>query len=322
MRKVSRKEYEVATKKENKGCGIGCGGAILALIIMWILGDTNASGGIDTLFVVICIVALAYYILKPRKTTDIINQYKKQRHQAKQKRVHEARVKFKNSLPSNTRTYAIISKSDDNIYNLESIHGYYTKVNDTIMALLNNRQIVFINNYKIASPHYYLATVSFKPNYSVHDYTTTTTTGHGGKAKGRGGSALVGGLLFGPIGAAIGASRKRKIKGEKFQTHVQHHYQKTEHETNAYLQFVTTDFKHIKQVKLTGVKNSDYQTLDHKYMLTDLELKQLESKHGLNGRVTSGSNDIQKLEALKKLLDNKAITKQDFETEKKKIINN
>lgn len=247
--------------------------AVLDILLFWvsIVGLFVASQH-DMLWILLIVITLPYYLIIYIKEND---REKKQ---------------FDKSLPNgiqnNLLGYMVLKskKNSNKIFKLSSpigVHNYWhadIKINKDdnpihkkyCFCLLRNKQIILLHN-KRAGQHYYLASINFKPDIQIDRYTTTK-----GHVKGRAGSTLggaaIGSLVGAPlIGALVGHSRKRKIK-----TETQFHRNKNEYPTTAYLQLVTRDFKHIKQIKLENVETYMYKLLSRKCMLNNSELKELQ----------------------------------------------
>lgn len=149
---------------------------------------------------------------------------------------------------------------------------------------------------------FYLINVSFDPKIVQHIET-----------KGHAGSALVGGLTFGAVGAVIGASRKTtsEVKTE-------------EKSATCYLTLVSDDLK--QSLTLEALCKTDYaHILQRDYLLNDVELQQIQDKaSGAENDVKQAENDNLSIEdrlaRLKSLLDKKLITQSDYEDKKKQIL--
>lgn len=166
----------------------------------------------------------------------------------------------------------------------------------------NNKKQVFFPESKYHNKKYYIVDMSFSPNITQSIQT-----------KGRAGSAFAGGLIAGPVGAAIGASRKRKSKVES-----------VEKTSTCYVNLIDTNLKNAYTMKLM-FKTKEYQEFANDYMLSDFELKQIEEKiNGLDNDAKEVNNDAKdvnsRLKNLKSLLDNNLINEEDFEAKKKQIL--
>lgn len=119
------------------------------------------------------------------------------------------------------------------------------------MALNKDKQVYFPTSAK-PDARYYILNVSFQPNISQ----TINTKGHAG-------SALVGGALFGGVGAVIGASRSRKSTVTN-----------TEHTADCYVQVVDKDMKdsHTWVIRAQSTLANE---LAGRYMLNDQDLNRL-----------------------------------------------
>lgn len=124
----------------------------------------------------------------------------------------------------------------------------------TYMALNKDKQVYFPTS---AHPdaRYYILNVTFDPQYSQSVQT-----------KGRMGSALVGGVLLGGVGAVIGASRGRKSTVTT-----------TEHAADCYIQVVDKDMKD-SHTWVIRAKSELANELSGRYMLNDMDLQQLSTK--------------------------------------------
>lgn len=242
---------------------------VIVLIAFWIsvIGIFVASDW-DTLWTILIIITLPICLVAVHKSNkiDIKNLNK--------------------SLPKDVKGFIFIKKdiSHDNTFKLKkrAYSIFHSRSNltsndiprssDTLLCINNHKYVTFLKGHE-NSPKYYLANVNFKPNIDTTKWTTTQ-----GHVQGHAGSTLagaaVGSLVGAPlVGALIGHSRKRKIK-----TDTQFHKRQFEFPSVAYLQLVTTDFKHVKEIKLTNVETKAYKLLSDLYMLTNNELKNLESK--------------------------------------------
>ncbi|CAI2580192.1 hypothetical protein AKUA2003_04630 [Apilactobacillus kunkeei] len=122
------------------------------------------------------------------------------------------------------------------------------------MGLNKDKQVYFPTSSK-PDKRYYILNVSFQPNVSQ-----TINT------KGRTGSALVGGVLFGGVGAVIGASRGRTSTVTN-----------TEHTADCYIQVVDKDMRD-SHTWVIRAKSELANELAGRYMLNDQDLNQLADK--------------------------------------------
>lgn len=122
------------------------------------------------------------------------------------------------------------------------------------MALNKDKQVYFPTS---ANPdeRYYILNVTFDQQYSQSVQT-----------KGRMGSALVGGVLLGGVGAVIGASRGRKSTVTT-----------TENTSDCYIQVVDKDMKDA-HTWVFRAKSAFANELAGRYMLNDMDLQQLSAK--------------------------------------------
>ncbi len=122
------------------------------------------------------------------------------------------------------------------------------------IGLNKDKQVYFPTSSK-PNARYYILNVSFQPNVSQ-----TIST------KGRTGSALVGGALFGGVGAVIGASRGRKSTVTN-----------TEHTSDCYIQVVDKDMQD-SHTWVIRAKSELANELAGRYMLNDQDLNKLAAK--------------------------------------------
>lgn len=122
------------------------------------------------------------------------------------------------------------------------------------MALNKDKQVYFPTSAK-PDARYYILNVSFDPNISQ----SVQTKGHAG-------SALVGGMLFGGVGAVIGASRGRKSTVTE-----------TEHAADCYIQVVDKDMQD-SHTWVFRAKSELAKELAGRYMLNDMDLNKLSDK--------------------------------------------
>ena len=131
--------------------------------------------------------------------------------------------------------------------------------------------------------------------------------------KGRSGSAAVGGLLFGGIGALVGASGSKKIK---------------EYCSSMYINIVTNDLK-LPNMKIVIIKNqTNRNSYEYKNALNKANefigvLKFiLANKTNIESQTVVDNDNVERLRNYKQLLDEGVITEEEFEKKKKEILGN
>lgn len=159
----------------------------------------------------------------------------------------------------------------------------------TILVVTPDKFSIFANDPNLN--HWRLTNVDFLPKYS----TTTNTT-----SKGRSGSAIVGGLIAGPVGAIAGGSRKK--------------YSSSTSETKEVLSTA-----HLSLIDNSGKKiivnakiNSAIANILSEYFLYKNPSK--DSDGSLN------VSDADELSKFKKLLDEGVVTQEEFDMKKKQIL--
>lgn len=137
----------------------------------------------------------------------------------------------------------------------KALIGADNKKNQVNYMALNKDKQVYFPTSAYPDARYYILNVTFDPQYSQSVQT-----------KGRMGSALVGGVLLGGVGAVIGASRGRKSTVTT-----------TEHAADCYIQVVDKDMKD-SHTWVIRAKSELANELAGRYMLNDMDLQQLSAK--------------------------------------------
>lgn len=159
----------------------------------------------------------------------------------------------------------------------------------TKLCSLNTKtkESVFVNDPKLLK--YQLVDLSFTPKYKTESTTTT---------KGRGGKALLGGVIAGPIGAVVGASGKRKSQTTSTTTEVDAPCALSLIRLNDNVSFEIT----------VNAKSDTVQFIRENY---------LNRKIAIENQKNTEINDLRKL---KQLVDEGIITQEEFEMKKKQIL--
>lgn len=166
----------------------------------------------------------------------------------------------------------------------------------------NKRRVSFPESAK-PKKKYYITEISFDPNIKVNQ----TVKGHTG-------SALAGGVIAGPVGAIIGASRKKKIKTET-----------TEKKAECYVTMIDEELNEAFTLNLL-CKTDKYKELRKRYKISETSFNQItapyqkaeEQVEKVNDDSNKDIND--RLENLKELHDKELITDQEYSDKKKQIL--
>ena len=177
-----------------------------------------------------------------------------------------------------------------------------TGVNTTLCV--SDDEPFFFGNDPLFKP-YRVIGVDFNSNYKT-SYQT--------KTKGRSGSALVGGLVAGPVGAMIGGSRGKKSTTTSTRKEVA---------SRGYIHFEDTSHKEYV-LPFEALRKQATFLEDH-----FLYSKEFENSEDVNTSVVQkfGSNNSSpesipdRLRKLKSLLDDEIITQEEFDAKKKELLN-
>lgn len=159
----------------------------------------------------------------------------------------------------------------------------------TILVITPEKFSIFANDPNLN--YWRLTNVDFLPKYS----TTTNTT-----SKGRSGSAIVGGLIAGPVGAIAGGSRKK--------------YSSSTSETKEVLSTA-----HLSLIDNSGKKTIVNAKINSAIanILSEYFLYENSSKDSDGSLAVSDADELSKF---KKLLDEGVVTQEEFDMKKKQIL--
>lgn len=160
------------------------------------------------------------------------------------------------------------------------------ELNTTLCALKNGN--FYFNNDK-SFVEYRLVDIDFQPKFK-NTYTT--------KTKGRAGSALVGGMIAGPVGAMVGGSRNKK----------------------------STTTSNANEIDSTAILTVSDEKLDeYKISLNAktpfINFLKINFLHKINLTSKSDSSPADEIAKYKTLADQNIITKDEFEAKKKQLLN-
>ncbi|USS86452.1 SHOCT domain-containing protein [Fructilactobacillus cliffordii] len=175
---------------------------------------------------------------------------------------------------------------------------------------LHNNDHVLTFPQSNSKKSFYLESIDFTPNIETSM-----------AIKGKTGSSLIGGALFGGVGAVVGSSGKRKIETTK-----------TEKDSVAYMHLISTDLKNeenfavnAKQqnVNLLQGKLTVSQTfLQNKFQGMSQDDQKTITKQTVESNVDTSTMDAaDKIAKYKSLLDQGIITQDEFNTKKKQLLN-
>lgn len=133
----------------------------------------------------------------------------------------------------------------------------------------------------------------------------TQTTGET-KTKGRAGSAIVGGLIAGPIGAIAGASRSKK--GQTNETSISEERQ-YENKTLATLHFQNIETKEMKEINILNDSKKD------------TEIRNFLTGITINSESSQSMSIPDKIRQYKQLMDEGIISPEEFNQKKNDLLN-
>lgn len=159
------------------------------------------------------------------------------------------------------------------------------------------------NKFDVESPRYTFERISWNGS----TFTQETLTQGDIKSQGRAGSALVGALVAGPVGATIGGSRKKKSKIDtKSVTTTK------EFGSEAVIYLISVDDSIIKEIKtiFTASKMGSAESFFTKEVIDN---------H--SNTTVNDKSAIEQVKEFKQLLDDGILTQEEFETKKKELLN-
>lgn len=196
-------------------------------------------------------------------------------------------------------------KPGDNYSDIAIVAGDQNKVGvqgkKVAFAVQPDKQVYFP---EASSPKmYFLTGIEFQAQFDS-------------QIKGRSGSALVGGALFGAAGAVVGGSRGKKVKT-------------VEKNSSALFHLIDTSSKKEIVIELWAVNTSLINIFKKNYLATDYDLDQLfgpdsnSTSSSVNEKISTDEhiqNVNKRLANLKSLLDQDLIEQTEFDAKKKEIL--